>query len=148
MGHTRRGRPGLAVQKSKMLRSLKPCLLPWGPLPSAVWAPPVPGVSFLHQGYCLKKALLTLQNPAGRCVDKQEFPKSSESPKNLTPSVGVRDGKDSWVLSSVQSLSRVQLFAIPWTAACQASLSFTISRSLLTLMPVESVMATPDKDFR
>ena len=32
-------------------------------------------------------------------------------------------------LTSVQSLSRVQLFATPWTAACQASLSITISRS-------------------
>ena len=34
--------------------------------------------------------------------------------------------------SSVQSLSRVQLFATPWTAARQASLSITNSRSLLT----------------
>ena len=34
--------------------------------------------------------------------------------------------------SSVQSLSRVWLFATPWTAACQASLSITISRSSLT----------------
>ena len=33
----------------------------------------------------------------------------------------------------VQSLSRVWLFVTPWTAACQASLSFTISRSLLKL---------------
>ena len=31
-------------------------------------------------------------------------------------------------------------FATPWTVACQASLSFTISRSLLTLMSIESVM--------
>ena len=42
--------------------------------------------------------------------------------------------------SSVQSLSRVQLFATPWTAARQASLSFTSSRSLLNLMSIESVM--------
>ena len=40
----------------------------------------------------------------------------------------------------VQSVSHVQLFATPWTAACQASLSFTISWSLLKLMPIESVM--------
>ena len=38
------------------------------------------------------------------------------------------------------SLSRVRLFLTPWTAACQASLSFTISRSLLKLMAIESVM--------
>ena len=40
----------------------------------------------------------------------------------------------------VQSLRLVQLFATPWTAARQASLSFTISQSLLKLMPIESVM--------
>ena len=42
--------------------------------------------------------------------------------------------------SSVQSLSCVQLFATPWTAAHQASLSITNSQSLLKLMSIESVM--------
>ena len=42
--------------------------------------------------------------------------------------------------SSVQSLSRVQLFATPWTAACQASLSITNSRSLPKLTSIELVM--------
>ena len=42
--------------------------------------------------------------------------------------------------SSVQSLSHVQLFVTPWTAARQASLSITNSRSLLKLMSIESVM--------
>ena len=42
--------------------------------------------------------------------------------------------------SHVQSLSRVRLFAIPWTTACQASLSITNSQSLLKLMSIESVM--------
>ena len=42
--------------------------------------------------------------------------------------------------SSVQSLSRVQLFATPWTAASQASLSITSSQSLLKLTSIESVM--------
>ena len=37
-------------------------------------------------------------------------------------------------------LSRVRLFVTPWTAACQASLSFTISQNLFKLMSVESVM--------
>ena len=36
-----------------------------------------------------------------------------------------------------QSLSCFQFFATPWTAACQASLSFTISQSLLKLMSIE-----------
>ena len=40
----------------------------------------------------------------------------------------------------VQSLSRVQFFMTPWTAARQVSLSFTISRSLLKLMSIESPM--------
>jgi len=40
----------------------------------------------------------------------------------------------------IQSISPVQLFATPWTAAHQASLSFTISQSFLKLMPIESVM--------
>ena len=43
-------------------------------------------------------------------------------------------------ISPVQSLSRVWLFATPWTAACQASLSITNSRSLPRLMSIESVM--------
>ena len=42
--------------------------------------------------------------------------------------------------SSVQSLSRVWLFATPWTAAHQASLSIINSRSLLRLMSIESAM--------
>ena len=44
------------------------------------------------------------------------------------------------MFSSVQSLSHVQLFVIPWTAARQASLSITNSQSLLKLMSIESVM--------
>ena len=42
--------------------------------------------------------------------------------------------------SSVQSLSSVRLFAIPWTVAHQASLSITNARSLPRLMSIESVM--------
>ena len=40
----------------------------------------------------------------------------------------------------LQSLSHVPLFMTTWTAACQASLSFTISQSTLRLMSIESVM--------
>ena len=42
--------------------------------------------------------------------------------------------------SFAQSLSRVRFFATPWTAACQASLSFTLSWTLLKLMSIELVM--------
>ena len=44
------------------------------------------------------------------------------------------------ITQSVQLLSRVRLLATPWTAARQASLSITNSRSLLKLMSIESVM--------
>ena len=42
------------------------------------------------------------------------------------------------VIAVVQLLRRVQLFATPWTAARQASLSFTNSQRLLKLMSIES----------
>ena len=45
-----------------------------------------------------------------------------------------------WQLHVVESLSPVWLFATPWTAAHQASLSLTISQSWLKLMSAESVM--------
>ena len=45
-----------------------------------------------------------------------------------------------YLFSSVHLLSRVQLFAIPWTEACQASLSITNSQSLLKLMSIKLVM--------
>jgi len=49
-----------------------------------------------------------------------------------------RDGDHQ--LSSVKLLSRVRLFGTPWTAACQAFLSITNSRSLPKLISIESVM--------
>ena len=45
-----------------------------------------------------------------------------------------------WLGFAVQLLSRVRLFATPWTAACQASLSITNSWSLLKPMSIESMM--------
>ena len=44
------------------------------------------------------------------------------------------------ILVVVQSFSHIWLFATPWTAACPASLSFTISQRFLKLMSMESVM--------
>ena len=45
-----------------------------------------------------------------------------------------------YIFSSVPLLSHVRLFVTPWTAACQASLSITSSRSLLKLTSIGSVM--------
>ena len=42
--------------------------------------------------------------------------------------------------SSIKSLSHIRFFVIPWTAACQASLSITNSQSLLKFISIESVM--------
>ena len=54
--------------------------------------------------------------------------------------VSVQDFGHSSRCVVVQSLSCIQLFVTPWTAAHQASLSFTISQSLLKLMSIESVI--------
>ena len=51
-----------------------------------------------------------------------------------------QNGETSLNAYSVQLLSRVWLFATPWTAACQDSLSITNSQNLLKLMSIESVM--------
>jgi len=67
----------------------------------------------------------------------------SERFENATLQVWkIEKGKDVGAsqFSSVQSLSRVRLFATPWTAAHQASLSITNSQSLLRLMSIELVM--------
>ena len=67
----------------------------------------------------------------------------------MSPGIGCERTRSGWILgieselgemSSVQSLSRVWLFADPWTAAHWASLSITSSWSLLKLMSIESVM--------
>jgi len=54
----------------------------------------------------------------------------------------IREEMKEWTVnfSSVQLLSHVRLFATPWSAACQASLSITSSQSLLKLMSIELVM--------
>ena len=60
---------------------------------------------------------------------------SKERQKELTHRLDLKGE-----FSSVQSLSRVQLFVTPWIAARQDSLSITISRSSLKLTSIESVM--------
>ena len=64
---------------------------------------------------------------------------SSPGSKNMLFPLSVSPTRLAFVVV-VQLLSCVQLFATPWTAACQASLSFTISQGLLRLTSIESVM--------
>ena len=71
----------------------------------------------------------------------QSFPASASFSMNqLFVSCGQSTGASALAFSSVQSLSRVWLFVTPWTAARQASLSVTNSRSSLRLTSIESVM--------
>ena len=73
----------------------------------------------------------------GGCADVPQWTRHLTGRFHLdTPHSGVR--LDAELV--VQSLSRVQLFVIPWTAAHQASLSFAISQSLLKLMSIKLVM--------
>jgi len=75
-----------------------------------------------------------------RARSKLELPGDSHL---LLPAALLRwdlDCYDSVQFSLVQSLSRVRLFVTPWTAACQASLSISNSRSLLKFMSIKSVM--------
>ena len=69
------------------------------------------------------------------CNSRVSLTDSAECKRRLTPKSHLIS-----FLVVVQPLSCVQLFVSPWTAARQAFLSFTISRSLLKLMSIESVM--------
>ena len=86
-------------------------------------------------------ALSKMEPPEGcNCIQPAYliFP---DTPSSLHTIAGKLQISSSFVLSSVQFIRSVMSnSATPWTAACQASLSFTNSQSLLRLMPIESVM--------
>ena len=85
----------------------------------------IPGGFIKREGKPSEKAILT-----SRVIDRP-----------IRPLTAVLWGLGTFAVAVViQSLSRVRLFATLETALCDASLSFTISRSLLKLMAVESVM--------
>ena len=71
-------------------------------------------------------------------MDEEQVTRSWRSNKDT--SAGPSDQPELFQFGSVQSLSHVRLFAIPWTAACLASLSITNSQRLLKLTSIESVM--------
>ena len=85
-------------------------------------------LSFNHCHFLLLFPILTAEHKEGKMIF------------NVVWAVGAdrtHFNKKLIKFSSVQSLSRVRLFATPWTAACQASLSFTDSQSLFKLMSIQ-----------
>ena len=87
--------------------------------------PPHPGAHTVQSGKPPQWEACTLPPEGGPCsLQLEKAPAQQQRPRALL----------------VQSPSPVRLFGTPWTAARQASLSFTISQSLLKLMSSESVM--------
>ena len=76
------------------------------------------------------------------CEKLKAFPLWSGKRQGCPLSPHIQHSFGSPQFSSVQSLSRVWLFATPWIAALQASLSITNSRSSLKLKSIESVMSS------
>ena len=72
-------------------------------------------------------------------ADTAQYPNKQPAPKKLTKDISRHFSKKD-ISQSVQLLSCVRIFVTPWTAAHQASLSITNSRSLLKLMFIESVL--------
>ena len=128
--------PSLSFKKSTPQHSSLPCELP--------------SLASFY-GLSHKWARSFIQTPASKLttigwnLSISRYPFASET-SEFTVSTGT-NGRDVWTLkvfqfSSVQSLSRVRLFATPWIAAHQASLSITNSRSSLRLTSIESVMSS------
>ena len=117
-----------------------PRVLPHGPAPR----PPV----FLGEAVCFRHGLLSgllPGSPMRASVTPASVMRSVQaraaSARARRPEGSREDALPSEVqFSPVQLLSRVRLCATQWTAACQASLSITNSRSSLKPMSIESVM--------
>ena len=92
--------------------------------------------------------LLTRQNQTGRQERREKWKQSKlekmteEKPTKAAKRSRGETEAGNRAVAVVQLLSHVQLFVAPWTAAHQASLSFTISPNLLNLMSIESVMSS------
>ena len=73
-------------------------------------------------------------------IASARLPRDMSEQKEVLLLVLFKNAGDRIIFSSVQSFSRVRLFATPWTAARHSSLSITKSQSLLKLMSIELVM--------
>lgn len=100
MGDTRRRRARAGVHKSRMQRSLKPCLLTWAPRHSCLCTSRSQ-VCHLCPENILQESnfVLCSKSLPCECVDKHEFPVSTEHPeKEPETLIGVPSGKESLVL--------------------------------------------------
>ena len=86
--------------------------------------------------------VLNSRNRFARCMRSFHLMKVKEESEKVGLKLSIQKTKimASGPISSVQSLSRVRLFATPWIAACQASLSITNSWSSLKLTSIKLVM--------
>ena len=132
---------------------LKACILAEVPH-SRNWGDKSNFLSVHWQGWCVHETKFSQVLPPGAvgyCSLSAQGRTGNSTSMKLSSITSIQWGSLFWVelcLSCVppnsyvvvKLLSYVQLFATPWTATCQASLSFTISQSFLKLMPIESVM--------
>ena len=93
-------------------------------------------ITFFPRSKCLLISLLLAYLSVQFSSVAQLCPPLCDPMNRSTPGLPVH----LYMLTVVQSLSPVRLFPTPWTAAHQASLSFTVSWSLLRFMYTESVM--------
>ena len=113
--------------------------------PSSLWCHPTISSSVVPFSSCLPSFPASGSFPMSQFASGGQIIEASASASVLPMNIhgwlrlGLT-GLISLLSSSDQSLSRVWLFVIPWTVACQASLSITNSWSLLKLMSIESVM--------
>ena len=132
---------------------LKACILAEIPH-SRNWGDKSNFLSVHWQGWCVHETKFSQVLPPGAleyCSLSDQGRRGNSTSTKLSSLTSIQWGYLFWVelcLSCVHPnsyvvvklLSRVQLFATPWTATCQAFLSFTISQSFLKLMSIESVM--------
>ena len=93
-----------------------------------------------HEGPCLGHPITPGEVARPQCPGPQGAPREVPGRVSVQAALGLVYFSCKRFFSSVQLLSHVQLFATPWTAAHQASLSITNSQSLLKLTSIKSVM--------
>ena len=97
-------------------------------------------ISVCFQGKPFNITVIQAFAPTSNAEEAEQFYEDLQDLLELTPKKDVLFIISSVQFSSIQSLSRVRLFATPWITASQASLSITISQSSLKVMSIYLVM--------